>query len=175
MNYFEFYELPVSFLLDEAVVKKKYLTLSKKYHPDFYINESEEKQREILQLSTLNTNAFQILSSFDKRMKYILELFGDLDEGKDKLSQSFLMEMMDINEELMELEFDADNSKLESIKHTIDAFENSLEEKVADSLKLFSEKDLNKDSDNLKVIKEYFLKKKYLLRIKDRLNKFALH
>ncbi|RZL52049.1 MAG: Fe-S protein assembly co-chaperone HscB, partial [Pedobacter sp.] len=44
MNYFELYELPISFNPDQAIVKQQFYALSKKFHPDFYINESEEKQ-----------------------------------------------------------------------------------------------------------------------------------
>ena len=46
-DYFEFYGLPVSFNPDPAAVKQKFYKFSKKYHPDFYINESEEKQAEV--------------------------------------------------------------------------------------------------------------------------------
>ncbi len=48
MNYFEFYNIPVSFLPDQNLVRKKFYAFSKDYHPDFFVNESEEKQNEIL-------------------------------------------------------------------------------------------------------------------------------
>jgi molecular chaperone HscB len=39
---------------------------------------------EVLELSTLNNNAYKTLSDFDKRMKYILELKEVLgEEGKN--------------------------------------------------------------------------------------------
>ena len=63
MNYFEFYDMPESFTLDEALIKKKFYELSKEYHPDFYANEDEAKQQEILELSTLNNKAYQTLSN----------------------------------------------------------------------------------------------------------------
>ena len=50
MNYFEFYDIPVSFKIDKSVLKKKYLVKSKKFHPDFYTNESPSKQEEIMQV-----------------------------------------------------------------------------------------------------------------------------
>src|SRR6185436_7553683 len=99
MNYFEFYDTPVSFMVDEDAVKKKYLELSRKFHPDFFINQSSEKQQEVLEMSTLNTRAFQTLSDFDKRMKYILELKNLIYEGERyELPPGFLMEMMEVNE-----------------------------------------------------------------------------
>ena len=118
MNYFEFFEIPISFKVDEAALKRIFYANSKKYHPDFYTLESEEKQAEILELSTLNNQAYKTLSDFDKRMKYILDLKEILaEEGQNQLPQSFLMEMMDINEVLMELEFDFDTQKFEQARN----------------------------------------------------------
>ena len=76
MNYFEFYKIPISFKVDEEGIKKQFYRYSKEYHPDFYTLESEEKQAEVLQLSTLNNEAYQTLSNQDRRMKYVLQLKG---------------------------------------------------------------------------------------------------
>ena len=101
MNYFEFYDIPISFKIDAAALKRTFYRLSKKYHPDFFTQESEEKQAEILQLSSLNNEAYQTLSNFDRRMKYVLDLKGVLaEEGQNQIPQAFLMEMMEINEGL---------------------------------------------------------------------------
>src|SRR6185295_1723150 len=113
MNYFEFYDIPVSFRVNEEVVKKKYHELSRKFHPDFFISHPSEKQQEVLEMSMLNTRAFQTLSDFDKRMKYILELKNMIHEGERyELPPEFLMEMMDINETLIELKIKPDEKKI---------------------------------------------------------------
>src|SRR6201985_2930350 len=105
MNYFEFYGLSESFTLDDAIVKKKFYQLSKQYHPDFYANEDDAKQQEILELSTLNNKAYQALSDPAKLLEYILKLHDLVSEGaKPQLPSDFLMEMMDINERMMEIE-----------------------------------------------------------------------
>ena len=92
MNYFELYDLQISFNPDQKLVKQKFYALSKQYHPDFYINESQEKQAEVLELSTLNNKAFQILKDPQRRLHYILELKGVLVEGENyALPQSFLV------------------------------------------------------------------------------------
>ncbi|TKB95079.1 iron-sulfur cluster co-chaperone HscB C-terminal domain-containing protein, partial [Pedobacter cryophilus] len=96
-------------------------------HPDFFVNESEEKQQEILQLSTLNNKAFQTLSNPDQLLAYVLAAKGELEEGeKYELPQDFLMEMMEVNEAFMELEFDADEQQLAQVKQTVEELEDSL-------------------------------------------------
>ncbi len=172
MNYFEFFDIPVSFLLDEAQVKRTFYQNSKKYHPDFYTLESEEKQMEVLEMSTLNNEAYKTLSNFDKRMKYILEIKGALaEEGKNQIPQDFLMEMMDINENLMELEFDFDATKFNQVKADLKSLESDLLKTVQPHLENYNDKDSNEKE--LIEIKNYYLKKRYLLRIKENLNKFA--
>ncbi|MDG2418314.1 MAG: iron-sulfur cluster co-chaperone HscB C-terminal domain-containing protein [Saprospiraceae bacterium] len=172
MNYFEFFKIPVSFNLNEAELKKAFYSNSKKFHPDFFTLESKEKQMEVLELSTLNNNAFKTLSNFDKRMKYILELKEVLgEEGKNKIPQEFLMEMMEINENLMELEFDFDKNNFDKIQNSLKKLESILLEEVNPYIENYN--DAAPKEVELDVIKNYFLKKRYLLRIKENLNKFA--
>jgi molecular chaperone HscB len=172
MNYFEFYNIPVSFKVDIAALKDIFYKNSKKYHPDFYTLESEEKQTGILELSTLNNEAYKTLKDFDKRMKYILEQKGIMnEEGKNKLPQSFLMDMMEINEALMELEFDYDEAKKNDALNRLENQEHSIYSEVEVIIENY-EDDTAKEEE-LKAIKDYYLKKRYLLRIRENLDKFA--
>jgi molecular chaperone HscB len=174
MNYFEFYELPVSFHPDADAVKKKFYALSKEYHPDFYVNESEDKQQEFLDLSTLNNKAYQVLSHEQKRLNYVLELFGVLEEGeKYALPQDFLMEMMEVNEALMELEFDEDLTKINQLKEQVVAIEESLDTELASLTHQFDEQQEEEKKALLLQIKDIYYRKKYLLRIRESINRFA--
>ena len=175
MNYFKFYDIPLNFNPDKALVKKKFYELSKTYHPDFYINESEEKQEEILKLSTLNNKAFQTLSNPNKLMPYILEQEGVMIEGeKYQLPQSFLMEMMEVNEVIMDLEFDQNADKLAEVKLDVNDFENSLNVELESLTADFEQNDGVKKSQILNQIKDIWYRKKYLLRIRESINKFAI-
>lgn len=168
MNYFELYNLPISFEVDHSALKKAFLMLSKKYHPDFFTMESAADQEEALQMSTLNNKAYKSLKDFDLRMRYVLDLAGVMEEeGKAKLPQDFLMEMMDINEAIMDLQMDYDSDSQSKIITQIDQFELELKASVSDDLIKY-----NGQADfDLSQIKDYYLKKKYLRRIKDNLNK----
>lgn len=172
MNYFEFYNIPMSFNVDAAALKKTFYNYSKKYHPDFFTMESEEEQTKILELSTLNTQAYKTLSDTERRMKYILELTGTMgEEGQNKLPQDFLSDMMDINESIMELEFDANSEAIERVKNDVQDIDNQLIAAIRPILEGY--KHGASDPSVLADVKIFFLKKRYLFRIFENLSKFA--
>lgn len=174
MDYFELYELPVSFGVDEGALKRKYYELSKKFHPDFYISESQQEQDRVLELSTLNNKAYQVLSHPLKRIEYVLSLNNLIGEGeKYQLPQQFLMEMMEVNESIMEQEFAPDAAALAEIEGQV----GDIEAKLFDELKKNTETfDSDPQADKAKLllkIKDIWYREKYLLRIRESLNKFA--
>ncbi|MDZ4681758.1 MAG: Fe-S protein assembly co-chaperone HscB [Saprospiraceae bacterium] len=170
VNYFEFFGLPESLDVDEAALKRRFYEQSKKFHPDFYTLESPEKQAEILELSTINNEAWRTLSNFDSRLKYLLELKGQLgEEGTNVLPQEFLMEMMDINEAAMELEFDFDPERYAALLDQLAEQERDLQAELTGSLVSGSAETIQ-----FAAMKDYHLKKRYLLRIKESLSKFAV-
>jgi molecular chaperone HscB len=172
MQYFDFYELPVSFLLDEGELKKRFLQKSRQYHPDFFTLETDEEQAKTLELSTLNNQAYRTLADFDLRMGYILDQKGLLaEEGKNEVPQDFLLDMMELNEALMELEFDFDPAVFENAQSQLAALEKSLLDEVMPVLNTFDNTDPNQGE--LKIVKDFFFKKRYLWRIQENLNRFA--
>ena len=172
MNYFEFYDIPLSFLPDEAALRKTFYANSKKYHPDFFTMASEEEQQKVLELSTLNNEAFKTLSDQDLRMKYILDLKGVLaEEGQNNIPQDFLMEMMDINEGLMELEFDYSKDAHQKIESELNTLKDSLLNEIMPTLKSYTD-GVSEDTD-LEAVKDYYFKMRYLLRIESNLEKQA--
>jgi len=171
-NYFEFYGLKPSFILDEGVLKRLFYKKSKEYHPDFYTLESDEKQAEILSLSTLNNKAYKTLSDFHKRIHHILDLHGMIEEeGQAQLPQSFLMEMMDVNEAIMELQFDPDPMQQTKILMDVQKIEDQMIEEVRPMMEGYDFE--MPEQVRLQKIKDYYFKRKYLLRLKENLDKFA--
>jgi molecular chaperone HscB len=174
MTYFKFYDIPVAFYLDEIALKKAFYAKSKEFHPDFHTLSDDAAQENALEMASLNTQAYKVLSNFDSRMEYILKEKGILEEeGQAKLPQDFLMEMMELNELIMELEFDFDENIFRKAKNELQNIENELFNEVEALLKNY-----NDDSDNeeiLKKIKIFYLKNKYLLRIQKSISTFAPH
>jgi molecular chaperone HscB len=171
MNYFEFYGIEESFTPDAALLKKKFYELSKKYHPDFHANEDDDKQQEILELSTLNNKAYQTLSDPYKRLEYILTLHELLKEGaKPQLPADFLMEMMDVNERLMEVE---DAKELGRITAEVLAIEDDINHKIISATTGYAHLNDTAKEERLNEIADCYYRQKYLLRIKESLNTFA--
>ncbi|WPU91227.1 Fe-S protein assembly co-chaperone HscB [Mucilaginibacter sabulilitoris] len=171
MNYFEFYDLPESFHINQAALKKKFYELSKQYHPDFYAGEEEAKQQEILELSTINNKAYQVLSDPARRMEYILKLHDLVSEGaKPQLPADFLMEMMDINERLMEVD---DAGQLAEITSEVLAIEGDINDKIHVLTKDYEHLDHTAQESRRIEIAEIYYRQKYLLRIKESLDTFA--
>jgi molecular chaperone HscB len=170
MNYFEFFDLPISFSVDAQALRARFYENSKKYHPDFFTLADEAEQARVLELASRNNEAYRTLADPDKRMRYILVLHGLL-AGEDRqspLPQDFLMDMMDINENLMELEADFDAARYEQTRQAVEALQQQLDASIAPVLQSWSG-----DAAALEPVRDYYLKKRYLLRIRENLSKFA--
>jgi len=168
MKYFELYNLPVSFLVDEAAIKKKYFTLSKQFHPDFFGNAAADKQHEMLEASTLVNKAFQTLTDFDKRMKYILLEKGFLqEEEKFMLPQDFLIEMMELNELLMDVKMEGNHATIAAMELQIADIDKALTDAILPTLNTF--KSTETEAAVYLSIKTYYYKRKYLQRVKNQL------
>ena len=173
MTYFEFYDIPISFQVDEPALRRIFYQNSKKYHPDFHTLSDESEQVKMLELSTRNNEAFKALSDPDNRVRYVLEMKGllGLNNENPALPQDFLMEMMDVNEALMELSSDFDTERFNSTLQAVNNLETELETSIQPIVSSWTET-TGSDAD-LQKVQEYFFKKRYLLRIKENLSKFA--
>ncbi len=168
MNYFELFEIPVTFGVESAPLKRTFYELSRRFHPDFHTDASSEEREKVLEKSTQINEAYRILSDENTRMKYILSIFGNFEEkGNEALPQDFLMEMMDWNEMLEDLEENPSEIAKSALETEISTAESNLFLAVKPLIISY------KVGDDLTEIKKYYLKKRYLLRMRERLFSFA--
>ncbi|MBL4677465.1 MAG: Fe-S protein assembly co-chaperone HscB, partial [Mucilaginibacter sp.] len=134
-------------------------------------NEDDEKQQEILELSTLNNKAYQTLSDPNKVLEYVLKLHDLVSEGaKPQLPADFLMEMMDINERLMEIE---NKEQFGEVSAEVAAIEGDMNEELNALTKDYPTLNDTAKQDRLNEIANIYYRQKYLLRIKESLDTFA--
>lgn len=172
-NYFELYGIEESFMVDEALVKKRYYELSRQYHPDRYTLANDEDKAEALRMSALNNDAYKALTNKDKRTSYILKQNNLLEEEeKYQLPPDFLMDMMDLNETVSEWEMEPDNMAL--AEQATKAYQIEVTEVDEALMPLYDQYEERKgDTALLEQIKDLYFRKKYLLRIQERMNTFA--
>lgn len=173
-DYFAFYGLPESFQPDEAALKRLYYAKSRETHPDFHATTSAENQAEMLRQATFNTDAYRTLSHPDHRMAYLLRRHGLLEEGKQEpLPSDFLMDMMDLNEQLMELEADPEGATGTQVATEAQALADALDAGIQPLLAGYEQLPSDHRPAALQQIRTYYLKKRYLLRIQQQVATFA--
>jgi len=161
MTYFDLFNLPISLTVDTSGLSKTYFELQRKYHPDRFGQASEAEQEEALQVSAQINKAFKTLKDQDETIKYVLQLKGLLEEEeKYQLSPDFLMEVMELNEELEE-------GMTETIQAKIDQLKKELYATVETIITNYQE-GISTEKELLQV-KEYYFKKKYIDRMVDNL------
>lgn len=174
MNYFDFYGLAEAFQLDAATLKATYYRLSREYHPDFHATKSPAEQAEMLRLSTLNTDAYRTLQDPDQRIAYVLREHGLLAEGagQEALPPDFLMEVMDLNEQLMEAE-SGNAAVVATLKTEVTALSDTLDAGIEPVLAGYGQLPADHRPAALQQVRTYYLKKRYLLRLQEQVATFA--
>jgi molecular chaperone HscB len=164
MNYFELFDIPEALSVDKSQLARRYFELQKQFHPDFYTGATEAEKAEVLEKSAMVNKAFKTFQSTDATIQYVLQLKGLVEEEeKYALPPDFLMEMMELNEALTE-----DGALPED---QLEQAENALYEGVRPIVDTYTPDGTT--ADELAQLKEYFYKKKYLLRIKERIRNIA--
>jgi molecular chaperone HscB len=163
MNYFELFEIPPQFEVDTKKLKPKFLELSRKFHPDFHTNEDEAGLQRVMEISSAVNKGWQLFQDPMATLQYVLEMTGSISEQENtKLSGDFLMEMMELNEQIT----DSEQNQLLDIKEKIYQYEQALYSGVKKLL--ISSPSATSETD-LEKIKEYFYQRKYLDRIQERI------
>ena len=168
-NYFDIFDLPVGIEIDQKALTKAYYRLSMLYHPDRYTLRNTEEQADAVNNTALINEAYKVIKDRQSRIKYILLLSGiTLEEGKQKVPQNFLMEMMDINEGIMEYKMEPTDEGRKNLNTHLEKLESKIFEQISPFIAKFIPE--NNDQSTLLALKDYFLKNQYINNIKRNLN-----
>ncbi len=146
-NYFELFGLPVRFGIDLEDLSLRYRDLQRTVHPDRFANASEQEKRLSLQQTALINEAFQTLKSPLPRARYLLELNGiNLDDNDTAMDPGFLMEQMELREEVAELRGKDDPfGELNKLRDRIESKERELVESLQQLFNVGEELENGKD------------------------------
>ena len=122
MNYFELFNIPVSFNVDLSALPLIYQKLQRLTHPDRFASGSEQEKLVAIQKNAQVNDAYSVLKSPLSRAEYILSLRGiDLQHEQQTINDTaFLMQQIEWREELSEVSEQTDPlSALESLEDEI--------------------------------------------------------
>jgi molecular chaperone HscB len=104
-NYFELFKQPLSFDIDLAQVHENQQKLQAEFHPDRFVNGSDQDKRLSVQQTSWVNEAHQTMINPVKRARYMLEVSGvDMqDESETTSDIEFLMEQIALREQMEEV------------------------------------------------------------------------
>lgn len=170
-DYFEWFGIRPSLFPDLKALRTAYLEKSRLTHPDFHRLDNQATQDKSLELSTLNSRAYETLSKDDLRFEYLLERIGLWETGKNPApSPDFLMEMMELNEAVEDLS--AHPESYHEVDRRLTQF---LEENNNGLQKLNEVWDNEGDATHPtnQALRNLIARRKYLLRLKQAIRTFA--
>ncbi len=103
-NYFELFGFAESFEIDQDLLAEKYRQIQSEFHPDRFVNATDQERRISVQTTAYVNEAYATLKSDLKRSHYLLKL-SDIAFNADTETSSdgeFLMQTMELHEQVEE-------------------------------------------------------------------------
>lgn len=123
-NPFAVFGLPVEFALDRALLELRYRELQKVVHPDRAVSLPAGERTMMLSHAVSVNEAYRVLRDDVQRAEALLRVKGMLAESASPASQEFLMEMLELREELAAVRHDSaqlNNLVVRAQKHVDEA------------------------------------------------------
>jgi len=109
-NFFELFDLPVSYNVDVIKIQQRYMELQKLVHPDKFANASDYEKSLSMQRTSWINEAKTTLVNPVLRATYLLKLKGlDINlENETTMDAVFLMQQLEMRERLEHVKSEAD-------------------------------------------------------------------
>jgi molecular chaperone HscB len=106
-DYFRFFGLPRKLNIDAADLDRRFRSLSRQFHPDYFYNAPAAERRASLERSSYLNDAYRTLRQPLARVEYLLQLEGLAARGPEEAAKqvppTLLEEVFTLNEELDEI------------------------------------------------------------------------
>ena len=177
-DYYSILGIEERYHLDLNALKSTYLKLSKQHHPDFSKGDPEEQQKRLLRFSEIN-DAYKKLADPQTRLLNLFTRYGLLEADgqiadQQKLSQEFLMEMMEHNMALEEVMATEDEQAAIDFRSTLNGLMNARNNIIEAAMTEFdAAQDAAAREAALQKALPAFFERRYLLRMDEKLTNFA--
>jgi len=101
-DYFSFFGLPRRLSIDGIELEKSFYSLSRQFHPDYFMSASESERMASMERSSMLNDAYRVLRDKIARVTYLLTLEG-YREAEKKAPPDLLEEVFELNMQIEEL------------------------------------------------------------------------
>lgn len=101
-DYFSFFGLPRKLRIDESELEKSFYSLSRQFHPDYFMSGGERERQASTERSSMLNDAYRALRDRVARVSYLLTLEGYM-EAEKKAPPDLLEEVFELNMQVEEL------------------------------------------------------------------------
>lgn len=162
-NFFELFDLPVSYDVDLFQLQQRYMELQKQVHPDKFANGSDQEKRQSMQHTSWINEAQTTLIDPVLRASYLLKLKGmDFSlENETTMDAAFLMSQLEMREKMEHVKQQDDPLvALESMEKEIKNANDQMMQGFAESYQ----------ADNFDDAREWIRKLQFLKKAKNEVN-----
>ena len=162
-NFFELFELPVSYEVDLNQVQQQYMVLQKQVHPDKFANGSDQEKRLSMQQTSWINEAQATLKDPVSRAIYLLKLKGiDINlENETTMDAAFLMQQLETRERLENINNESDPLA------ALDVMAQEIKASTSDMMKSFAQ---SYDIDQVDDAREWIRKLQFMQKAKKEIN-----
>ncbi len=164
-NFFELFDLSVSYDVDLNKIQQQYMNLQMQVHPDKFANGSDHEKRLSMQQTSWLNEAQATLKDDVLRAAYLLKL-KDLDinlENETTVDMNFLMQQLEMRERLEHIDRDEINSLNE-----LDSMAKEVKQSSTDMMVAFSQAYQDNKFDDAR---EWISKLQFMQKAKKEINK----
>lgn len=160
-DFFTLFGLPASFDVNISELTSRYREMQRAVHPDKFANASDAERRISMQIAARVNEGYKVLKDPLSRSRYLLKLKGvEVNDNETSLDSIFLMEQMELREQLGELAGSSDpEGELQIFKKHLTLRINEI---VGHLGKIFEE-----DSDQLQQAVELTMKLRFFRRLEE--------
>lgn len=115
-DYYALLGLKESYAVDKGALERNYLERSRAVHPDRFVNAPAHERVSALQQSMLINQAYKALKNPQSRAEYLLQRYGVDIGDNERLDPTFLMEVLELREELAEAKHAGDRPTLRRLE-----------------------------------------------------------